>query len=240
MPTSTHHDLLDACKKTGCPVCRLEQHALERYIDYLLYESVNEVKIREQLRGSLGFCKEHTRLALNKRHGNALGFAIIYHDVINNILKGLEKGASSVGGRGLSNLLKQTPEQANEVAKRVVHALTPHKHCIVCHQQEKTLQMINSALVEGLEESQMQEALRASDGLCIPHLKKAFEAANSPIAFDALLSIHREKMERLRDELAEYIRKNDYRYSDEGFGEEGNSWLRAAQMLSGNRPGKQE
>jgi hypothetical protein len=215
MPSSTFHDLLEACRQPGCPACRLEGQALERYIGNLFYESVNDVKTRERLRASLGFCREHTRLAVDGRLGNALGFAIIYQDVITNILRGFEKG-------------------------EIVHALTPHKHCIVCQQQEKTLHMIIQALVEGLTESQMTEALRSSDGLCVPHLKKAFESTREPAIYDLLLMIHREKLEGLRDELAEFIRKNDYRFKDEGFGTEGDSWRRAVDKLTGDRIGGQD
>ena len=48
--------------------------------------------------------------------------------------------------------------------------------------------------------------------------------------------------EDLRDafnaELAEFIRKNDYQFSAEGFGKEGDSWLRAIGMIAGSRKAK--
>ena len=89
MPSSTSYDLIEACQQRGCPICRLEQRAVERYLDSLFYESVNDPKLRERLRDSLGFCREHAWLAIDKRLGNALGFAIIYRDVINNVLRKL-------------------------------------------------------------------------------------------------------------------------------------------------------
>ena len=240
MPSSTFHDLLEACRQPGCPVCRLEGRALERYIGNLFYESVNDVKTRERLRASLGFCREHTRLAVDGRLGNALGFAIIYQDVITHILRGFEKDDLFPSPRRLPALLKQVPEQVSATVQRVLYALTPHKHCIVCQQQEKTLHTIIQTLVEGLTESQMTEALRSSDGLCVPHLKKAFESARESAVFDLILSVHREKLEGLRSELTEFIRKNDYRFKDEGFGTEGDSWKRAVNKLTGDRIGGQD
>jgi hypothetical protein len=235
MATSTHHDLLDACKKPGCPVCRLEQRSLERYLDGFFFESVNDIKLREQLRGSMGFCKEHTRLAMNKRQGNALGFAIIYNDVITNILKGFNTDTPPSTSSRLPAILKQVPEQVSARVRNVLYALTPHKHCIVCTQQDRTVHTILATLVEGLDGSEMTRALRTSDGLCVPHLKKAFDSVHTPAECDELLSIHREKLESLRAELAEFIRKNDYRHRKEGFGSESDSWLRASRMLTGNR-----
>ena len=234
MPSSTAFDLLQACHKPGCPVCRVESGAVERYINNLFYESVNDIQIRERLRSSLGFCREHARLAANNNVGNALGFAIIYQDVINNILKQLKSDAEPPQTRRWSTLLHRIPEQIGEVVQRVLYALTPQKHCVVCQQRDRTLHLIISSLMEGLQEPEMREALRTSDGLCIPHLKKSFEAVIDPDVCDVLLSIHREKLESLRAELAEFIRKNDYRFKEEGMGAEGDSWRRAIGRLTGN------
>ena len=216
MPSSTFHDLIEACGKSGCPVCRVEQNVLDRYIGNLFYESVNDIKTRERLRASLGFCQEHARMALDRRLGNALGFAIIYQDVITNILRGLEKNGAD------PNTLK------------------PHRHCIVCHEQEKTTQLVVSALIDGFSEAQLLNALRTSDGLCIPHLRMAFESTHGDAVSEVLRSIHFEKLQSLNNELAEFIRKNDYRFKDEGFGTEGDSWRRAVNKLTKDRFGAQE
>jgi hypothetical protein len=215
---------------------RIEARTLERYIGNLFYESVNDVKIREHLRGSLGLCREPAQLTVDKKLGNSLGFAIIYQDVITNILRGLEKDATPpASARRLSSFLKQVPEQVSAAVQRVVYALTPHKHCPVCQQQEKTVHIIIVALVNSLNDPETAKAFQASDGLCIPHLKKAFESVRDPATYDLLLSMHREKLEGLLAELAEYIRKSDYRFQHEGFGAEGDSWRRAVNRLTGDR-----
>jgi len=211
MPASTFHNLIEACQQAGCPVCMVEQSMLDRYIGNLFYESVNDIKIRDRLRASFGFCREHARMVIDKRLGNALGFAVIYQDIITKILRGLENDAD------------------------VTNALTPREACIACGHQDKTTQLILSALVKGLREPGLSDSLRSSDGLCIPHLKKAFETIRDSETFNLLLLIHRKKLENLRNELTEFIRKNDYRFRDEGFGAEGNSWKRAVEKLTGNR-----
>jgi len=233
MPSSTSYDLIQACRQPGCPVCRLEQRAVERYIDSLFYESVNDIQVRERLRASLGFCHEHAWLAVDKKLGNALGFAIIYHDVINNVLRQLESESPPPVTQRWANMLKQVPEQVSALVKKALYAFTPQKHCIACQQKDKTLHLIISAFVEDLNQLETMEALRSSDGLCLPHLKKVFETVSDPAVYSSLLSIHREKLESLRGELAEFIRKNDYRFKDEGFGAEGDSWQRAVGKVIG-------
>jgi len=234
MTSSTAYDLIQACRQPGCPVCRVEQSVVERYLDNLFYESVNDIQLRERLRASMGFCREHAWLAVDKRLGSALGFAIIYHDVINNTLRQLESDVTPPITKHWSALLKQIPEQASGTVQRVIYALTPQKHCVVCHQRDKALHIIISSLVESLNEPEMTSALQSSDRLCMPHLKKAFESVRDLEACNLLLLIHREKLENLRSELAEFIRKNDYRFKNEGFGAEGDSWRRAIGTIIGN------
>jgi hypothetical protein len=211
----------------------VEQGAVERYISSLLYESVNDIQVRERLRASMGFCREHARLAVEKNLGNALGFAIIYQDVINNTLKQLGNDIVPPNTRRWSTLLKRIPEQVSETVQKVLYVLTPQKHCMVCQQRDRTLHVIISSLIENLHDAEMINALQASDGLCIHHLKKTFESVSDLGTCDLLLSIHREKLESLRGELAEYIRKNDYRFKDEGIGAEGDSWRRAIGKVIG-------
>jgi len=234
MASSTEYDLIQACRQPGCPVCLVEQSAVERYLDSLFYESVNDIQLREKLRASMGFCHEHAWLAVDKRLGSALGFAIIYHDVINNTLKQLDSNITPPVTKHWSSLLQQFPKQVSETIQKVLYALTPHKHCVVCLQRDKILHTIITSLIESLNKPEMISALKSSDGLCSPHLKKAFESVRDIDTSNLLLSIHREKLESLRDELKEFIRKNDYRFKDEGFGVEGNSWKRAVSKVIGN------
>jgi len=233
MPSSTSYDLIQACRQPGCPVCRLEQRAVERYLDGLFYESVNDIQLRERLRASLGFCHEHAWLAVDKKLGNVLGFAIIYNDVINNVLRQLESDNQPPITQRWTNLLKQVPEQVGTLIKKALYAFTPQKHCVVCQQKDKIQHLIISTLMEDLKETETIQALQASEGLCLPHLKNLFEIVRDPALFNLLLSLHREKLESLRAELAEFIRKNDYRFKDEGFGAEGDSWRRAIGKVNG-------
>jgi hypothetical protein len=122
--------------------------------------------VRERLRASLGFCRVHARMAVDKNLANALGFAIIYQDVINNILKQWKGDSELPRTRRWSTLLQRVPEQIGELVQRVLYTLTPQKHCVACQQRDRTIHLVLSSLMEGLQEPEMQEALRMSEGLC--------------------------------------------------------------------------
>ena len=232
----TAHKLLEACRAQGCPICRLEQQDVERYLDRRFYENVNSPAWRDSLRASLGFCHEHAWLAVDQRLGDALGFSIIYRDIVNSILNQLDGGSDSVrtSRRGAS-FLRQVPDQARNMIEKMLYALTPRKRCPICEHRDEMTRNTLSVLVKELPGPEITEALQASEGLCLPHLRLTLEHVKDSSTSEKLLAIHREKLEGLRAELAEFIRKNDYQAIKEGFGREGDAWLRAVSMIAGSR-----
>lgn len=236
MPSSTVFNLLEACREPGCPVCRLEQRGVERYLDNQFYENVNSPKWRDHLRASLGFCHEHAWLGVNQRLGDALGYSIIYRDIVNSILNQLnDSSRSSHASRRWASLLQQIPEPTRDMIEKILAAITPRKRCPACEQRDKMTRTILSVFVEELEKPEMTDALQASEGLCLPHLKLTLEHIKELSVCEKLLTIHREKLESLKTELAEFIRKNDYQSIREGFGSEGDAWVRAVTMIVGRR-----
>ena len=239
MPNIASYKLMEACRESGCPVCRLAQRGVERYLDSQFYENVNSPAWRDQLRSSLGFCHEHAWLAVDKRLGDALGFSIIYHDLVSTMLKRLDDGGSRTRpARRWASLLTQVPEPARRLIERVLTAITPRKRCPVCEHRDELTRHTVSTLVAELGMPEVVEALQASEGLCLQHLSVALEQVRDSAAGEQLLNIHRTKLERLKAELAEFIRKSDYRVIAEGFGSEGDAWLRAIRTMIGDRRGR--
>ena len=236
MPSSIAYNFLEACRAPGCPICRLEVRDVERYLDHKFYENVNTPAWRDHLRASLGFCHEHAWLAVNKRLGDALGFSIIYRDIVNSVLKELsDNGEPARTSRWWTSSLQKISEQMRSMIEKILTALTPRKRCPVCEHRDETTGRVLSVFVEELEKPQMSDALEASDGLCLPHLRMTLEHVKEVSVCETLLTIHREKLEDLSAELGEFIRKNDYQAIKEGYGTEGNAWLRAISMIVGSR-----
>lgn len=235
MPSSTIHNLLEACRQPGCPICRLEQKSEKRYLDNHFYESVNSPKWREGLRASLGFCHEHAWLGVDQRLGDALGYSIIYQDIVNSLLKKLDPPGRTTNSPGRRSILQGLSDSARDLIVKAREALTPRKPCPVCEQRDHTMHTYVSALLKELSAPEMVTALKASDGLCLPHLRFTLDQVRDVADGETLLDIHRETWETLRSELLEFIRKNDYQAIKEGFGKEGDAWLRAIGMVVGKR-----
>lgn len=228
--------LLEACAQPGCPLCRLAQSATARFLDNLFYEMVNDAGVRGQLRNSLGFCKPHTRLLLETLLRDPLGLTIIYHDVLNAILANLPPPDEARRPAGLlDRLLRRPPEEIAKRVKSTLQALTPRSPCPACHYQDQYTNSMLESLMTHLKTSALSQALEASDGLCLPHLRLALEKPASTNGYEKLMLIHQSKLQKLRDELAEFIRRSDYRFIEEGFGAEGNAYQRAMEMLVGRQ-----
>lgn len=227
------HDLIEACAQAGCPVCRLTEASVSRYLDALMYELVNDIEMRDRLRRSLGFCNTHAHQLL-KAVGVSLGIAILYRDLVNTALKQLEQ-IKFASARGLTLRAAREAldrDQPSAATEQAVAALTPPESCPACAYQADKETRLLTVMLDSLQDERLRTALQASAGLCLPHLRRAFELARNESAFETLVALARDRLAALRAELDEFIRKNDYRFRDEGFGPEGDSWRRAiAQMV---------
>lgn len=234
MLSSTAHDFIEACGESGCPACRLEQAYVKRYLDHLFYESVNDIDLRKTLRANLGFCAEHGWLAATQKRPYRLGLAIIYKDVLNNVMRQLKKetGITTTDWEKAPGVV---PIRRVTWKDRIIQTLTPGGYCLACHQQAAIQKSIVEVILAKSVGQQMLEAIRASDGLCMPHLRGVLEASRDANFCQALVGFHLEKYAVIHQDLEEIIRKSDYRFVDEGLGKEADAWLRALEIVAGRR-----
>ncbi len=240
--TMTFHDLRDAMKQPGCPVCRLAHRAADRFIETLLWEMVNDPETRRDLRRAQGLCPDHAwRLV---RGGPSLGATIIMHDVLRNTLRAVEaqnaaRRRASLAGRMLEHL--RVGDGSADDRDEFLRRIEPQGQCPACEQVEITQHIATATLLENLSHGEsMVTEFQASDGLCLPHLRMAVKASRSSDALDNLLGAQRAIWTRLVEQLGECIRKCDYRFSDEPRGEETGACVRAITALVGARADQED
>jgi hypothetical protein len=233
----SYYDLLDACALPGCPVCRLEAKIVRNYLDAILYESVNDPDVQSGLRRSWGYCRAHASRLPNVPGGPALGVAILFRGIIGDALKEIEQTDYASASRWSlkqmhEDLDRRQPAAATEA---IVARLQPKAQCPACAHRDSMIDLALDSLLEALNRSDepMRLALSDSAGLCLPHLRRAFELTRDETSFAALRFMSRAMLARLKHELNEFVRKNDYRFQHEGFGPEGDSWRRALAWLVG-------
>jgi hypothetical protein len=228
-------ELIAACHEPGCPVCRVLAKRVRNYLDKLFYEHVNDLKLREELRLGRGFCRTHAWMALEMGVGDALGVAIIYHDVLTNVLRLWPSGVGVSGGGGMLERLRRGGSGLRGAARNLAVALRPQGPCPACQQEADQLDLAVAVLMEAATRPELAAALEGSAGLCLPHFGKALGGAQTEAQAAELLRLEEAKLAALDAELAELIRKNDYRFRDEAIGAEGDSWKRAVRMVVGEQ-----
>lgn len=219
-----YFNLLDALKAPGCAPCRLGRRAAEQYLEAILYERVNDAGTQHTLTEAHGLCPTHSEHLLRLR--DSLGTAILYDAVLRHLLEELpQNGILRADWLGrLATRLGGTRAGAP--------VLVPHAICPAWRRCDEAGARALGLFGEHHDDPDLRAALEASSGLCLPHVRHAVETLPGP-ALQTLLARQREAWQALRAQLAELIRRNDYRFRDEGFGEEGDSWIRAVHATAG-------
>ena len=226
--TSAYSDLIAACREAGCPICRLSERASDRYINAILDDGVNDVDVQLRFVASRGLCNRHA-VRLVDRSDRVVSIAHLYRAVIDNVLSSI-KGEAEVIEHALRRKWPGTERQ-----RFLAAMLNPHRECPACEQQAAIEHMTLLELGKCLFELEFVEAFEESSGLCLPHFRQALTLTRDEAAALQLIELQREHFARLRDQLAEFIHENDNRFSGEGPSADGDSWLRAIGIVSGQK-----
>ncbi len=190
-------------KEPKCPICALVVDSVERLFDTVLYELVNDPKVRSQLRN--GICDKHTEQILDflSKHPEQgiLGISIIYEDI-------------------LATRIEQLENDKMLAAK-----------CSFCEYEKDVEELYLSSFqsvlshVEGLELYEKSASI-----LCLNHYFALSQLL--PVeTVGWLKSIQVKKMEKLKHQLTVVIGKHDYR-NKEPIGLEAKAYAYASRIVT--------
>lgn len=221
-----YQELQEMLRQPGCPICHVGRKVARGQLDALLYDSVTDKDSREKLSGSLGFCSAHSRDLLTFP-GERLGATIIEWALLREAQRRLKNSSPSGGSSWRQRLRGQTAAASS---------LAADDPCPVCANQAtleaRSLQELLEHLVGDLE-----TPLAAAGGLCWPHLDLAMRTAGDPRIHGALVRLHDQVWQGLIDQMAEFIRKRDYRYSQETISDDETAAVeRSIEALTGAYP----
>ena len=196
---------------------------------------VDAPDLRQQLCDSWGYCHKHAWGLSKVERGNVLTISIMYQDILEReaqkalVRLGGKKAGKTSGGL-LQGLFKGKKQETS-----------PQQHpfqtqCPACELsgeiEVNALSILLKALAE--KDTQIQDGLNSSDGMCFPHLHQGLEMTSEQHVIEFLVTFSKEKLTGIREELKELIRKNDYRFQHEPVGEEKDSWKRAISLIVGS------
>ena len=223
-----HHKLEEALRedREGCAVCRLVDRTGRRYLRSLLYEDVNDPGVQEGFKKSLGFCSRHAYMMLDA--GDGLGTAILYRAASRELLQTLSRMSDAPKPKTpLRSLLGRPPKGDTALPE-------PGMGCMVCRSEARAEEVYLRALLDGAEDGALDGLLDGPGAVRVRHLSRASMLAGGRLP-RPLVEVTREALSDLEADLGLYVRHNDYRYRDEPWGKERDSWKRVVAKLVGPR-----
>jgi hypothetical protein len=234
--SKAYRDLKEAFAQSGCPICRLEADLSNRLLDGLVYEQVNDPGLRNRIRRAKGFCQRHSWML--DRSGASLGVAIIYRDLVRDMLASLDGArraylAPPSSEPSLGALFRRGLQRPRHDKSQAITAAT----CPICVRVEEIRKTWFSMLLDDVRKGGDLSELysRSSDGICRPHFEQILASARDRAAAEKLIGLQQSIWKALEHSLSEAIRKSDYRFKDEPLGEDGTAWLRAIAACAGEK-----
>lgn len=199
----------------SCAICFLVERSVVSYLTFLFAEFVNDIELRLKFRQARGFCRLHTQAV--RTRGDALGIAILYSDLADLTI---------------TQWRDHPPTKPSLLSfPKRNRSTSPELPCPACSIEAEANSRYLRALAQGLERVEVREAIKNEPRFCMAHFEEMMRVSKPEIA-QFVHSIALQHLENLNAELAEFIRKNDYRFRGEDWGSERDSWQRALNYLT--------
>ncbi len=203
--TPSRFDLEESFATLGCGVCSLLESRLDRHLEAINYEAVNDPGFREEFLAGGGFCNPHAYRWLHQAF--VLGTASLYRELLvaahDRSRMSDETANSGLLGRWLDRL------QGDRGHARW------RGPCPACTWLDTTETALLETLLHSLPEPNFRTAFMAGSGLCLPHLHRAMELGAGDEVREILLARSQTTEEILIKQLGEIVRKHDYRFREE-------------------------
>jgi hypothetical protein len=198
-----------ALQQPGCPICRCSTQQQRRYLQWLVWENVNDVGTRVRLGQSLGFCGRHARQMLQVERDMldmTLGNSIIYDSLIQLVLAKVRRV------REMQPALESPQERSDGLwrllgrvwpwrRRRAADLLQPVEGCRACEVGQESAKRYAQVLVDLLASDTGRELYQQSDGICLPHLRLVLEGHEREPGLSYLLGNMEQRLVALQADL---------------------------------------
>lgn len=230
IPVNEAFEASAADTSLGCPFCRLYNKLEQDELDLILGASMMEPDVRIQTNAQ-GFCRDHFAMML--RRPKRLPLALLLESHLAEQRGNLSAGAMFAGKAGETALKKFT---------------TLRDSCYVCGRigHNFTLMQETAALLWEREEAFRQKTA-AQPFFCLTHFAGFVAAAKDRMSrrdfadfYKAISAQMDTYMETLNEDVSWFVKKFDYRYESEPWGNAKDAPERAIAFLTGTLHAEEE
>ncbi len=217
-----------------CPFCTLTQKLEMDILDYILGPSYMEEDIREET-NKYGFCEHHYDKIFHG--GNHLGVALMVSTHLKKINTDLDEILEYMlraeKKRGLFKK-EDTPSPLAEYSDKLSNS------CYACMRMEARMKnYIDTFFYLWEKEPEFRDKVLGGRGFCLKHFSKIMEIALERMRqskfsdfANAIIPLQKKNLARIDEELDWFIRKFDYRFQNDSWGNSKDAPERAIQKIS--------
>lgn len=223
IPVNEAFEASAADPSLGCPFCRLYNKLERDELDLILGASMMEPDVRLKT-NEQGFCRDHFGMML--RRGKRLPLALILESHLSDQKKNLGAGAAFIGKAGESAMKKFT---------------TLKDSCYVCGRIEHNFTLMQeTAALLWEQDPEFRTKCAAQPFFCLNHFGTFVACAKARMSrrdfadFYKAVSVQMDTfMDTLNADVSWFVKKFDYRYEDEPWGNAKDAPERAIAFLGG-------
>ncbi len=224
IPVNEAFDKSLEAPECGCPFCTLYKKLQNDYLELILGASMMEPDVRMKT-NKLGFCGDHYSMMFNRK--NRLGLALMLESHLDELRDDVDK-----------KFLNLFP---GENARRRIDAL--NNSCYICEKIDFSLtKMFETTLLLYETDTDFKNKFRAQPYFCIVHFNKLISLAKAKMQKKLYVDFYEDAsnitfnyFDSLRGDIKHFIKKFDYRYEDEPWGNSKDSIERAIKFLDSDK-----
>ena len=224
-----------------CPFCWLERRAEHSAIRYTLGPGASymEPDVRAET-DRAGFCGNHLKKMYD--YGNALGSALILQTYMNILLEEMDRQMADYALPARRSIFRKRTGPAGTDGL-VEWAGEKGSTCWICNKVEYSMERYYATFFALVKDGEFRAKVENSKGFCMRHFAGLMERAGEALPnaqrewfYDAVFTLMRENMARVKGDLDWFIDKFDYRNASADWRESRDAVSRTMQKLRGIYP----
>ena len=224
-----------------CPFCYLERQAEHSAIRYTLGPGASymEPDVRAET-DKAGFCGAHLQKMYD--YGNSLGSALIMQTYMNILLEEMDRQMAEYELPAKRSLFRRKNDSGGSDGL-VEWAKQKGSTCWICSKVEYNMSRYYATFFALVKDPEFREKVKHSKGFCMRHFARLLEQAKEELPnaqrewfYDAVFTLMKENMARVKGDLDWFIEKFDYRNASADWRNSRDAVSRSMQKLQGIHP----
>ncbi len=210
----------------GCPFCNLHKMFEENELSLILGASMMEPDVRIKT-NELGFCTDHYKKMFAA--GKKLPLALLLESHLEGIAENMKLNKLLPGASG-----KSAAKNLSKVSET----------CYVCERVERNFEhMMDNAVALFVTDGDFRKKCAAQPCFCIDHYAQFLSMAQQKLKgkefsdlYRTVLQVEEKYLAKIRENVSFFVKKFDYRYADEPWGDAKDAVEKAIVALTGENP----